>query len=154
MGRVRSLPRVVVRRNGSPMTVSGGIVKGCTRAGYIRVTLRRKQQFVHRLVLAAFVGPLPDGHEVCHGNGSRSDNALANLRYGTRSDNVRDAIKHGTHFSPWQRGQIGRGRKLNEQLVREIRASDERATHIARRIGVARSLIQRVRNRESWRHVE
>lgn len=70
------------------------------RRGYLVVKLARDQRkhsrTVHRLVLAAFVGP-GDGLDACHGNGDRTDNRLANLRYGTRSDNIRDQVEHGTH---------------------------------------------------------
>lgn len=42
---------------------------------------------IHQIVLEAFCGPCPDGMEVLHGNGIRTDNRLSNLRYGTRSEN-------------------------------------------------------------------
>lgn len=53
---------------------------------------------VHRLVMAAFVGPCPDGIEVCHNNGNPADNRLSNLRYGTHSENQLDQVKHKTHY--------------------------------------------------------
>ena len=69
--------------------------------GYLRAKLyidgKAKHCSIHRLILLAFVGPCPDGHEVRHLDGNRSHNTLANLAYGTRSENVRDAIEHGTH---------------------------------------------------------
>ena len=52
---------------------------------------------IHQIVLEAFCGPCPDGMEVLHGNGIRTDNRLSNLRYGTRSENNADSIRHGTH---------------------------------------------------------
>lgn len=39
---------------------------------------------VHRLVLHAFIGPPPEGHECAHLNGVRDDCRLANLRDGSR----------------------------------------------------------------------
>jgi hypothetical protein len=50
---------------------------------------------VHRLVLEAFVGPAPAGHEACHGNGDRTDNRLENLRWDVRTENMRDVVRHG-----------------------------------------------------------
>lgn len=50
--------------------------------------------YSHRVVAAAFLGPCPDGKEVCHNNGDRSDNRLVNLRYGTREENVADRKIH------------------------------------------------------------
>ncbi len=49
---------------------------------------RSKHHFVHRLVMAAFVGPCPEGQEVMHNNHIRSDNRLENLRYGTHVENM------------------------------------------------------------------
>ncbi|MES5383891.1 NUMOD4 motif-containing HNH endonuclease [Mycolicibacterium conceptionense] len=52
---------------------------------------------VGRLVLAAFVGPCPDGMECCHNDGDAGNNRLENLRWDTHSANVLDCVKHGTH---------------------------------------------------------
>lgn len=52
--------------------------------------------YVHRLVLAAFVGPMPEGQITRHLDGDPSNNHLNNLAYGTPAENVADAIRHGT----------------------------------------------------------
>lgn len=81
---------------------------GCTlrqqttaRGGHRYVTLRmqgrKRNVYVHRLVLDAFVGPCPPGLEPRHGNGHPADNRLANLQWDTRSENTRDRVRHGTH---------------------------------------------------------
>lgn len=49
--------------------------------------------------MLAFVGPCPDGMEVCHNDGNPENNRVENLRYGTRSDNMRDKRKHGTCYN-------------------------------------------------------
>lgn len=51
---------------------------------------------VHRLVLAAFVGPAPTGMECRHLNGNKGDNRLKNLCWGSRRENTLDAARHGT----------------------------------------------------------
>lgn len=56
-----------------------------------------KTMKVHRLVASAFIGPCPDGAEVCHNDGDGFNNRLSNLRYDSQSENVRDRIRHGTH---------------------------------------------------------
>jgi hypothetical protein len=72
--------------------------------GYMNVRLissEKKVLFrVHRLVLVAFVGPCPEGHEACHNNGIRHDNRLENLRWGTPAENREDAYKHN-HGRPY-----------------------------------------------------
>lgn len=63
--------------------------------GYPVVNLRGKVFCVHHLVCTAFYGDAPAGHEVGHGDGSRTNNEANNLRWVTRAENVQDAISHG-----------------------------------------------------------
>lgn len=98
LGRVRSVPRVITRTNGARLTIAGGVMRPQPkRDGHLKVELHKRTCQVHALVLEAFVGPAPTGHECLHGNGNPADNRLANLRWGTRSENMRDALRHGTH---------------------------------------------------------
>ena len=67
--------------------------------GYYRVRFARDGKMinasVHRVVLEAFVGPCPEGHEACHNNGNPSDNRLENLRWDTKSANALDRVRDG-----------------------------------------------------------
>jgi HNH endonuclease/NUMOD4 motif len=58
--------------------------------GYVRVRIATKQIFVHRLVLEAFVGECPKGMVTIHKNGDRTDNRLANLKWGYAKNNIHD----------------------------------------------------------------
>lgn len=104
-GRVRSLPRVIMRSNGAPQTVRGRILsqQPLSNGLYMKVDLSRDGGFrsrpVHRLVGEAFYGPLPEGLQTRHLNGNSFDNRLENLRYGTHLENMRDSVEHGTHVS-------------------------------------------------------
>ena len=66
------------------------------RLGYPRVNLGKNGKphklEVSRLVLLAFIGPCPNGMEVCHNDGNPSNNRLDNLRYDTHSGNMIDAV--------------------------------------------------------------
>jgi hypothetical protein len=68
--------------------------------GYLHVSLfddaGAHPQRVNRLVLRAFIGPCPAGHEGAHVNGTRTDNRLSNLEWKTRVDNHADKRIHGT----------------------------------------------------------
>lgn len=101
-GSVRSIERVIARDNGRPQTVRSRLLRpALNRRGYEGVHLYRRGRgegfSVHRLVMAAFVGPCPDGMEVRHLNGDPADNRLTNLRYGTSYENKIDIIRHGRH---------------------------------------------------------
>lgn len=58
---------------------------------------RARTQYVHQLVMLAFVGPRPDGQETRHLDGDPTNNVLTNLAYGTQSENMYDRVRHGTH---------------------------------------------------------
>lgn len=71
--------------------------------GYLGVTLvkpgerRRLTYKVHRLVMLAFVGPLPQGMQTRHLDDDGRNNALTNLAYGTPSENGYDRVRNGGH---------------------------------------------------------
>lgn len=71
--------------------------------GYWRVTLRRNGKDVnypvHQLMARVFLGPCPEGLQVCHGEGGQLDNRPSNLRYDTPKENIADAIRAGNHHS-------------------------------------------------------
>lgn len=101
-GRVRSLNRIADTRPGVPTRFPGRVLATHEgNRGHLRVGLHRDginhQAWVHRLVLAAFVGPIPEGMEVRHLDGDPHNNFLFNLAYGTHSENVLDSVRHGTH---------------------------------------------------------
>jgi len=100
-GRVKSLSRYVNSGNGAKRLIPQRILKSAKiRNGYIIICLgtikaqAASTQYIHRLVLSAFVGPCPDGMECCHNNGDPSDNRLLNLRWDTPESNRSDAVLH------------------------------------------------------------
>jgi hypothetical protein len=102
-GRVRSLDRVITRltkRGPVPARMKGRIRKPSSAGnGYCIVTLGRARPYIHSLVLEAFVGPRPPGHQAAHGNGDRRDNRVENLRWATRDENEADKANHGTRLT-------------------------------------------------------
>lgn len=80
--------------------VSKMLIASPMSSGYLSVKLYRDAEphgrLVHVLVAEAFIGQRPTGYDVCHGDGNRSNNTLANLRYDTRSANLRERRDHGT----------------------------------------------------------
>lgn len=102
-GRVRSVDRVVTYSNGQVHSYKGKVLRAGLnkRGGYPLVNLhtqgKGQSRTVHSLVAEAFIGPRPEGMEVCHNDGDPANNHLDNLRYGTHSDNSLDQLRHGTH---------------------------------------------------------
>ena len=153
-GRVKSLRRRDVRGN----RLRERIMRSRRKSnGYLTVALRRDHRLtsvhIHRLVLEAFVGPCPEGHETRHRDGSRDNNRLGNLHWGTRRENTLDKIKHGTH----RYGVTMYSAKLTDTAVRVIRrclALGMYQKNIAKVFAVHRGQISRIANRKTWAHID
>src|SRR5690349_15373055 len=111
MGCVKALERHLdsaVSQSGKqrrkPRILRGGPASG----GYRKVTLCRHgiqyYRLVHKLVVEAFIGPCPTGHEINHKNGIKNDNRLENLEWISHLNNMRHAIENG--LIPAQRGRL------------------------------------------------
>ncbi len=127
------------------------IAHGYEQVGLTRDAVQRWFS-VHRLMMAAFVGPCPAGKEVNHKNGVKADNRLCNLEYVTHKENMRHAVK--------VKG-VGRWNiKLTERVVRAIRRRYEHCgavplnyAEVGREYGVQGATIKSVVLRRTWAHV-
>lgn len=97
--------------------------------GYKKVKLSDGEKVysrsVHRLVLEAFVGPAPAGHECCHNNGDPGDNRLENLRWDTHLENMADMVRHGNSQkgrkrTPKPTNTCTRGHEMFEANVTQV----------------------------------
>jgi hypothetical protein len=106
---------------------------------------------VHRLVLAAFEGACPDGHEVNHKNGVKTDNCLGNLEYMTREQNIAHAMAYGLMRLIGEDNPMA---ILTTRQVEEIRATYEPGTvgykRLGNRYGVSWETIRNIIKRRSW----
>lgn len=113
IGRVESIPR--------PRTRGGLLSIKLGKRGYPAVALvqdgKQATHEVHRLVALAFLGPRPEGQEVRHLDGDRTNCTASNLAYGTRSENLADAQRHGTHPTG-SRTHCPRGHAYNAENTR------------------------------------
>jgi hypothetical protein len=99
-GRVRSVDRVVVDKNGRRMRWRGAELTPTPDVhGYLRVAVPGSPRPVNRLVCMAFHGAAPDGRpHAAHRDGDRLNNRPGNLYWATRSENERDKVRHGGHY--------------------------------------------------------
>jgi hypothetical protein len=74
---------------------------------------------VHLFVMLAFVGKKPEGLEVNHKNGDKTDNRVENLEYVTHKQNVQHSFDNG--FEKPLRGEDNPTSKLTNKDVLEIR---------------------------------
>jgi len=155
MGRVRSIARTIVRKNGHPMRVKERILRPRpNHSGYPLVTLSLLgvpfHFAIHILVAEAFIGPRPPGMEVAHWDGDQLNSTVGNLRYATPQENADDRIRHGTV----PRGERHWASKLSDEKVRQIRSTSHPHKEVAVQFGISESMIRLIRTRKSWRHVE
>lgn len=151
LGNVRSLdwrgeigPSKLVRSyRGRPLTLSVGT------GGYLMVRLNdRRMHSVHRLVLAAFVGPCPLGCEGAHFDGVKSNNRLDNLRWATPVENAADRDRHGSTL----RGNDHPAAILSSPQVAEIRAARGIVSQrqVARKYGISQGHVSDIQAGRFW----
>jgi len=153
-GRVRSLPRP---NNRNPDYHRARVLRpGRSRSRYFTVGLKvggvETRRYIHRMVLEAFVGPARPDQEARHIDGTRVNNQLANLAWGTRKENAGDRVAHGTHPVGSRNGFA----KLKETDIPGIRAAHAAGispSAIARRFDVHRMTIVCITKGRTWTHV-
>jgi hypothetical protein len=153
LGRVRRVAPCAGTRAGRILSAP------TTTKGYSRLTLGangiRQKYHVHTLVAAAFLGPCPDGYQVNHCNGNKTDNRIGNLQYVTPSQNVRHSFDVLNRSRA--RGERAGAAKLCEEQVREIKklckAGYERK-EVARMYGVSITAVRCIVAGMTWRHVK
>lgn len=108
---------------------------------------KRRHIRVHRLVMATFVGPLPDGMEVHHRDTNHWNNELGNLEYVTKKQNE-------AYAQPLRRrGSQHYAAKITEDIARQIRHLPFGTFGIAKRFGVSQQIVTAIRSGKTWRHV-
>ena len=142
LGRIRSLDRQI----GTPGTVGCKFMKGRvlrpgpTKDGHLYVVLGHGAagKPVHQLIALTFIGPRPEGMDVCHNDGDPTNNRADNLRYDTRTNNILDVYRAGKRW-----------RKLSLEDIRAILQEPITITGVslAKKYKVSTTTISRIRSR-------
>lgn len=154
-GSVRRVSGYHIRDGAHPRPLKPWL---CSQTGYWKVCLRADssthRRFVHRLVAIAFLGhPPSDKHQVAHGDGTRTNNCIANLRWALPKENANDILIHGRRNSGSRNGTA----ILTEDIVAEIRRVPFDGygfyARLARRFGIAQATARDIYLGDRWRHV-
>lgn len=119
-----------------------------TSGGYLQVNLCKNGKVypgrIHKLVLLAFVGPRPEGLEICHGPGGPSYNRLDNLRYDTHIANMQEtkrASGPSSLGSKIERKYLGQRRYHRAKRIRSDFLSGVTKQELAERYNTSMSNI-------------
>jgi len=125
--------------------------------GYYSVSIwknnQRERFLIHRLVMIVFNGGIPD-ETVNHKDGIKVHNFPSNLEWASRLENNQHAFKNGL-MNPAKGIEQGFA-KLTDEKVRGIRnllAQGISQRKIAIMFNVSRGPIQRIAEKEGWKHV-
>lgn len=110
--------------------------------GYRRVRISGRRCLVHRLVLSAFSGPAPAGMECRHLDGTRDNNAIANLKWGTRKENAADRLRHGTQMVGAKAHGCRWPEDVVQAVVNEYEAGGVTQRELAERIGASLRIVR------------
>jgi len=156
LGRVRSLSRRLIKKDGRPYSVKSRDRRGTLVSGYPAVLVKENgaQYCVscHVAVLRTFVGEPAPGEESRHLDGNRRNPRLGNLAWSSHLVNMHDQDRHGTKL----KGESHPNSILTEMQVLSIRARTdlgEPARAVAKSLGLGASTVKRIRNGQSWTHI-
>lgn len=116
---------------------------------YGTLSVKNRTVNAHRLSWELAHGAVPPGLLVLH----RCDNPRcvrpAHLFLGSQAENIADRDAKGRNLT----GQRSPRAKLTEAEAREILASEETSTQLARKLGVSCSTVKAVRSGQNWKHL-
>ena len=144
IGRIRSPNKILKLRDN-------------LKYGHLTVCLcdrkrKPRSEYVHTLVLEAFVGPRTLRKVSRHIDGDPQNNCVSNLVWGTRKENYEDARRHGT--AP--RGERHGHAILTAGIVRRARrmaVKGQSIASISRQLGVNYGTIGDAIRGRRWGHI-
>lgn len=120
--------------------------------GYLRVSINKKNLFVHRLVAEKYVPNPENKPQVNHIDGNKLNNNYKNLEWVTNKENRSHAMKKGLHLV----GEKCSYSKLNNEKVKFIRKYKDLITidEFSKIFNVSKSTIKDVINFHTWKNVK
>lgn len=150
-GRVRSLNRVITRKNGKALTLQGTVLSPRKdNAGYFRVLLRGKDYRIHRLVAEAFITNDNQFPCVNHLDGNKQNNLVTNLEWCTYSTNMQHACDTGLLSPTYGNRKL----KPNDVVhIRELANAGYTIKEIALTYSISLNTIRNIVNKVSWANI-
>ena len=115
--------------------------------GYPKIKRGGKPWILSRYIYTINNGPIPDGMLVRHTCDNRACININHLELGTHLDNCNDKISRGRMPQGEDRGAA----KLTNEQVLDIYNSTSRATYLAKKYKVTRSIISGIKVKRIWK---
>ena len=122
--------------------------------GYGRFIVSDRHVLAHRASHEFFVGPIPDGKNVCHSCDNRLCVNPHHLWLGTQSENLKDAASKGRMFRPTTNGERNGNCKLTAADVARIREMNKSVMlkyKIAEAFNISPSTITDIVSGRTWK---
>lgn len=108
---------------------------------------------LHVLMARAFLGPRPEGGQVRHLDGDKTNCRADNLSYGTHAENMADNVRHGV----MARGERHRHAKLTDEEARRVlslKGSGMTSARVGAMFGMSATGIRGIWNGMTWQHLQ
>ena len=112
----------------------------------------KKPTKIHQIVLEAFFGMKPSGYVCRHLDGNPQNNHVSNLKWGTSKENRADTIKHGRNNNGERNGR-SKLMACDIPRIREMVRCGITNKDVAGVYGVNQSVVSRIKNYKSWKHI-
>lgn len=135
---------------------TGHILKACFNTdGYLQLNLgKNKAVRVHVIVKESFHGPRPEGYEIHHIDGDRSNPELWNLQFVTRSEHLKISYKEGNKKPVNHKGERNPAAKITRKDAIKIRKKYKsgKYTHkqLAKLYGLSRGHVSGIISGVKW----
>ena len=118
-----------------------------TTNGYPHIIIskgsERKSVLVHKIVLTTYGGPRPEGMQVGHLNGIKTDNRIENLKWVTIRENSIHTFAHGTmHCAKLTHDQVIEVKRLLRDGVS--------GAEVGRRFGLKKHSVSEIKTGKHW----
>lgn len=167
MGKIRSLTRVVIDKNGIQKNIKGKTLKlSTTTQGYKAVVFKKdgknKNFRVHRLVAQAFIKNYESKPYVNHIDGNKKNNKASNLEWCTNSENMKHAFAIGLKVpsnpnkNGKRQGSLHSLSKLSDIEVMEIRRKYKDGASLSllsEDFHVTKENVSSIVRGDTWKHL-